>query len=166
MEYRLSQKGFTTVDKDKWPQKGPYNLISALNLLDRFFDPKKLLNDIHSTALRDNALVLMAIVLPIKQYVEFHPDGRRKTTADNVIHVEGRTFEEHLNSFVRNVVVQNGFEVIRWTKLPYLCEGDANRSFYKLDDCLFLLKAVPMAPGSGGYGTEGPEQSAHTIHEL
>ena len=80
MIWRLEQKGFRVLPKDAWQQRGPFNLISALNLLDRFYDPFKLLADIHAVALRDDALVLIAIVLPLTQYVEFHPDGQRVTT--------------------------------------------------------------------------------------
>ncbi|CAD5235130.1 unnamed protein product [Bursaphelenchus xylophilus] len=127
MEYRLKQKGFELLPKDDWTSKGPFNLISALNLLDRFFDPAKLLRDILSVAQRDNCLVIMAIVLPIRQYVEFHPDGTRKTQADTVINVTGRHYEEHLNTLITNVLRPNGFELVRWAKVPYLCEGDSKR---------------------------------------
>ncbi|CAD5228845.1 unnamed protein product [Bursaphelenchus okinawaensis] len=162
MEYRLRQKGFEVLPKDDWTSKGPFNLISALNLLDRFFDPAKLLRDLFYVAKRDKCMVLMAIVLPIKQYVEFHPDGRRKTKADTVINVFGRHYEEHLNTFVTNVLRPNGFELVRWAKVPYLCEGDANGAYYKLDDALLLLKPIESFTQAEPH----PHTNSHVIHEL
>lgn len=81
MEYRLRQKDFHVLPKEDWKSKGPFQLISALNLLDRFFDPDMLLADIHEVALRDGAQVLLGVVLPLSQYVEFHPAGRGNTRA-------------------------------------------------------------------------------------
>ncbi|KAI6210828.1 hypothetical protein M3Y96_00369400 [Aphelenchoides besseyi] len=127
MEWRLQQKGIHVLPKDDWKSRGPFNLISALNLLDRFYDPHKLLSDIREVALRDNALVLIAVVLPLRQYVEFHPDGKQKTAPNTNIHVIGRTYQSHLNSMARDVFRPAGFQVIRWTKLPYLCEGDLHQ---------------------------------------
>lgn len=75
MEWRLSQKGFHVLPKDDWKSRGPFNVISALNLLDRFYNPSKLLADIHEVALRDDSLVLMAVVLPLNQYIEFQAEG-------------------------------------------------------------------------------------------
>ena len=43
---------------------------------------------------------------------------------DQKINVHGRTFEQHANTLVQNEFIPAGFELIRWTKLPYLCEGD------------------------------------------
>jgi len=144
MEWRLKRKGFHVLPKDDWKSRGPFKLISALNLLDRFYDPAQLLADIHEVAKRDNALVLIAIVLPLSQYVEFHPDGRKKTTANSRIFVSGRNFHSHLNTLVKNVFHPAGYELLRWSKVPYLCEGDLHKPFYKLDDALFLLKAKPL----------------------
>uniref|UniRef100_A0A0K0DRM1 Uncharacterized protein n=1 Tax=Angiostrongylus cantonensis TaxID=6313 RepID=A0A0K0DRM1_ANGCA len=53
-----------------------FDLISVLNLLDRHYNPRKLLRDVYVAALRSNCSVLVAIVLPIDQYVEFHPSKR------------------------------------------------------------------------------------------
>jgi len=148
MEWRLRQKDFHVLPKDDWKSRGPFNLISALNLLDRFYDPQKLLADIHEVALRDDALVLMAVVLPLSQYVEFQVGGRQGNVPNSRIQVIGRTVQSHLNSIIRDVIKPAGFQVIRWTKLPYLCEGDVHKPFYKLDDFVFLLKALSRGGSS------------------
>jgi hypothetical protein len=127
MEWRLRQKEFHVLPKEDWKSRGPFNLISALNLLDRFHDPSQLLADIHEVSLRDNALVLMAVVLPLNQYVEFEVSGRNGNSPKNKIQVIGKTVQSHLNSIIRDVFRPAGFQVLRWTKLPYLCEGDVHK---------------------------------------
>jgi len=55
--------------------------------------------------------------------------------------ISGETFEEQVNS-TSLVMESAGFEVERWTRLPYLCEGDLGQSYYWLDDVVFVLKPV------------------------
>lgn len=40
------------------------------------------------------------------------------------LNVTGVKFEDHVNNLVTNTFLPAGFQLIRWTKLPYLCEGD------------------------------------------
>ncbi|RCN50574.1 DREV methyltransferase [Ancylostoma caninum] len=142
MQWRLRQQNFHEEDVEKWSSTSRrYNLISALNLLDRHYNPKKLLSDLHELALHSNCYVLMAVVLPVHQYVEFRPssaDSRNNTR----LKVSGNSFEQHASSLVENEFIPAGFEVVKWTKLPYLCEGDLNKPYYLLDDALFLLRPV------------------------
>ena len=55
---------------------------------------------------------------------------------------EGASFESSVAKFVSAVLIPLGFVVRAWTRVPYLCEGDANNEYYCLDDALFLLEAV------------------------
>ena len=68
------------------------------------------------------------------------------SAADNrpseVLHIQGRSFEEQISSFNRDVFRPAGLEVERLTRLPYLCEGDLEKSYYFLYDAVFVLKAV------------------------
>ncbi|MFH4976282.1 hypothetical protein AB6A40_002991 [Gnathostoma spinigerum] len=141
MKLRLRQRGYTVYPIEAWNTKGPFDLISALNLLDRHYDPDILLSELYAAASNGNGFVLLAIVLPVRQYVEFHPD-KQSTTADSLIPVEGETFEEQADWLVNYYFAPAGFRLIRWGKLPYLCEGDHMRAYYKLDDAVFLLQAV------------------------
>jgi SAM-dependent methyltransferase len=159
MEWRLAQRGFKLLPVDKWAQSGSYDLICALNLLDRHHDPMQLLSDIHRLALESGggSLVLLSLVLPVKQFVEFAPsNGSVGTTAAQSIFVftnfkkktflgfpifykgnllapnccEGyghNLFEAQASALVRDVFEPTGFQLLRWTKLPYLCEGDLAR---------------------------------------
>ena len=36
----------------------------------------------------------------------------------------GYSFEKQVEAVIQDVFLSRGFQVIRWTKLPYLCEGD------------------------------------------
>ena len=52
--------------------------------------------------------------------------------------MEGSTWEEQTNSLVRTFEKHN-FRVESFTRVPYLCEGDLEHSFYRLDDAVFVL---------------------------
>ncbi|KAI1730961.1 DREV methyltransferase domain-containing protein [Ditylenchus destructor] len=160
MEWRLAQKGFTVLAIDKWKNGGPYNLITALNLLDRHFNPTELLADLHEVASESNCLVMLSIVLPVRPYVEFNPNRTGSTQQLSSISVSGVRFEDHVNTLIRNTFQPAGFEVVRWTKLPYLCEGDMVRAFYKLDDAVFLLR--PIAKLSATSSSVSPTYQAYT----
>ncbi|KAE9415147.1 hypothetical protein Angca_004520 [Angiostrongylus cantonensis] len=143
MEWRLRSRNFIIEDVEAWSSSlYGFDLISVLNLLDRHYNPRKLLRDVYVAALRSNCSVLVAIVLPIDQYVEFHP-SKRTNRADVRLKVKGNTIEQQASSLVENEFIPLGFQVVRWTKLPYLCEGDLNRPFYVLEDVVFLLHPLP-----------------------
>lgn len=65
--------------------------------------------------------------------------GRDHSPEQNLI-ITGQTFEEQLLSVVNTVITPAGFYVEKFGRLPYLCEGDLEHSFYKLDDVIFLLR--------------------------
>lgn len=62
------------------------------------------------------------------------------------IRLEGQSFEEQVTCLVRHVFEPAGFELERFTRLPYLCEGDLQQSFYVLDDAVFVLKPRTQDP--------------------
>ncbi|GMR33313.1 hypothetical protein PMAYCL1PPCAC_03508 [Pristionchus mayeri] len=146
MQWRLRQRGFVVVDPNAWDQTHErYSLISALNLLDRHFSPRLLLSQLHKKAFDSGCDVLLSLVLPIKPYVEFHPNGT-SIRPDQYLAVAGHTLEEQVSSLVDGEFRQSGFEVVKWSKLPYLCEGDLHKPYYRLDDVLFRLR--PVAGGT------------------
>lgn len=65
--------------------------------------------------------------------------GASKQPTEN-INLKGRTFEDQCISLVRDVFEPAGFSLVRFTRVPYLCEGDLESSFYVLDDAVFVLK--------------------------
>lgn len=143
MQWRLRSKGFHIEDVERWSLSSRrYDLVSALNLLDRHYNPRQLLRNIHAVASRSSCLILLAVVLPMHQYVEFHP-SRGSTKADITLMIKGRTTEEQASFLVDKEFLPIGLEVLRWTKLPYLCEGDFSKPYYVLEDVVFLLRPVP-----------------------
>src|ERR1700722_17986445 len=62
----------------------------------------------HYFCCRCNCPVLLAVVLPLSQYVEFNPTNSRSTRADDCIQLAGRTFEEQADSFVKTLLQPAG----------------------------------------------------------
>ena len=57
------------------------------------------------------------------------------------VHVNGKAFEEQVSSLVKDVFEPAGLKVEKFTRLPYLCEGDMSHSYYWLNDVVFVLRA-------------------------
>lgn len=55
--------------------------------------------------------------------------------------ISGTKFEDQVASLVQDVFEPEGFQVMSWSRVPYLCEGDLRQSYYWLDDAIFVLKA-------------------------
>ncbi|CAI2356805.1 unnamed protein product [Caenorhabditis sp. 36 PRJEB53466] len=146
MRKRLSSKGFALVDAVEWANTDvKFDLITAFNLLDRHYSPSKLLQDLWNVAHRSNCNVIVSLVLPVSHYVEFNPNGT-STRPENFLNVQGRLYADHVHQMIINVFTPANFEVVRWTRLPYLCEGDMRYPAYYLPDAVFLLKPVEPKP--------------------
>ncbi|VDO93417.1 unnamed protein product [Soboliphyme baturini] len=142
MRLRLAEKGFRLIGIDEWLlDVYHFDVISCLNLLDRHPRPLLLLESIRSKALQDNSTVLLSAVLPWEQYVEFSETQSHVPLQKLAVH--GSTFEDQVASFVDVVLKPSLFAVEKWTRLPYLCEGDMYRSFYVLDCAVFVLRPLP-----------------------
>ncbi|KRY23760.1 Methyltransferase-like protein 9, partial [Trichinella patagoniensis] len=141
MRLRLRQHGIKVVGIDEWrDERFCFEIISCLNLLDRHAEPLTLLRHIHTKAVACNAYVLIAVVFPWYQFVEYTDHGKSNAPRE-WIDLNGNTFEEQLECFVKKVLQPSGFNVVRFTRLPYLSEGDMMKSFYVLDCALLLLTA-------------------------
>ena len=136
----LIKKGFEVLEIDRWAEKGrSYDLVSCLNVLDRCDKPLTMLDDIKQS-LRPNGIILLALVLPFSQYVEVNDGKRSDHRPSEVLAIEGQTFEKQLVSFTENVLRPKGLQVVSWAKLPYLCEGDIDLTYYWLYDVVLVLK--------------------------
>ncbi|PAA93925.1 hypothetical protein BOX15_Mlig009147g1, partial [Macrostomum lignano] len=147
MTWRLAERGYTVVDPITWLPTQPatdaepeldahYDLIGCFNLLDRCEAPLDLLAQAKRRLRPGSGRLLLAIVVPVRQFCEFAPGNRPA----QVLAVSGPTFEEQLASLVSNVLRPQGWAVERWAKAPYLCEGDLYQSFYHLTDAVLLLR--------------------------
>ena len=135
MRRSLQAKGFQVLEIDSWHFERQFDLIAALNLLDRCSEPLTLLSQIRSSLKAETGLALIAVVIPFRPYVEVTADHEPVEK----LNITGEGFVEQVQSLV-NVFESNGFEVIRWSRVPYLCEGDMAQAVYALDDAIFVLK--------------------------
>lgn len=132
-------------------------MISCLNLLDRCDEPLKILQQMHDS-LKPDGFVLLAVVLPFSPYVEYGTNFYKifiakklgfvlnvlgkKHLPKEVLPVTGSCFEEQVNSLAEDVLKPSGFDVVAWSRIPYLCEGDLRQSFYWLNDVIMVLKPI------------------------
>ena len=133
MQNLLATKNITVLPLEKWSSENKYDFISCLNLLDRCDNPRDIIKEIKKS-LKPNGIVLIALVLPFKPFVE----ARNSRKPKQPLHLKGSNFEEQAQNFVI-FVTDFGFKLKAWTRLPYLCEGDLTQSVYHLDDALFLF---------------------------
>ena len=109
-------------------------------LFHRCDKPLEMLHLIHQTlsALPEGkGYFLLGLVFPFYQYVE----SKSNHQPSEKLTVKGETFEHQVENFISNVLEPNGFELVKWTKVPYLSEGDLELSYFWLVDALFLLRA-------------------------
>nr|XP_045611367.1 protein-L-histidine N-pros-methyltransferase-like [Procambarus clarkii] len=118
-----------------------YDVVTCLNLLDRCDTPRTLLQNIHAKLAAHGALVV-ALVLPFSPYVEI---GTIDNLPSEELGVSGSTVEEQVNSLAGDVFPSLGYKLERWSRLPYLCEGDLDQAFYWLSDVVLVL-----VKGNGG----------------
>lgn len=139
MQKILARKQFKLLNCSSWHQQPDlkYDLIACLNLLDRCDQPITILQQMKSK-LKPTGLILMALVLPFNQFVEESVNNRPSES----IEITGLTFEEQLCSLDEKLFAPNGLKIVKWSKVPYLCEGDLDETFYRLTDSIIVLKPV------------------------
>ncbi|CAH8638127.1 unnamed protein product [Schistosoma intercalatum] len=147
MRWRLSKHGFTILDVDSWElmskefntPKVPshFDVISCLNLLDRCTAPITLLKRISQALKPTTGILILGIVLPLKQYVETTHDQRPIEVLEII---DSELWEIQLSSLINNILIPANYHVLRWTRLPYLCEGDFSKSFYYLNEIILVLQ--------------------------
>lgn len=137
MKWRLNEHGFKLLDTEEWfsDTQEKYDVISCLNLLDRCERPIEILEHIRSMLKPGSGRLLLAIVLPFSPYVEFGVGNHQMQH----LNICGKTFEEQVQSLTKNVLEPLGYVLERFSRLPYLCEGDLHHSFYYLSDAVFVL---------------------------
>lgn len=134
MQWRLSNYGYSILDTNEWKDL-KFNVITCLNVLDRCEKPLTLLKKIREHLHPNNSRVIISIVLPFKPYFEYNSDHH----PDESISIKGRLPEEQINEFIVDVFQPLGFRLKKLSRLPYLCEGDMERSYYFLSDYIFVL---------------------------
>lgn len=89
-----------------------------------------------------NKITVTEFTKIIKLY-PFSPSfpGSKTHEPTEFIHVKGSNFEEQVHHF-ESVFRLSGFEVEKFSRLPYLCEGDLRHSYYVLTDAMFVLRVA------------------------
>ncbi|KAG5498622.1 hypothetical protein JKF63_02908 [Porcisia hertigi] len=151
MRWRLRCRGYEVLPHDnpfymntpgKALERRYFDVISCNNVLDRADKPQTLLQEMRDS-LKPNGFLVLAVVLPWCPFVE---DGPRQRKPSEILPMEGgeccrgASFEQSLSKLVENVLVPMGFELIRWTRLPYLCEGNLRIEYALLNDAVFILR--------------------------
>ncbi|KAK3917897.1 putative NADH dehydrogenase [ubiquinone] flavoprotein 2, mitochondrial [Frankliniella fusca] len=134
----LARRKYRILEIENWANSGLWDVISCLNVLDRCSKPEELLAQIHDS-LTPEGKAIFAIVLPYQPYVEV--GGKGDHQPEERLPIEGISFDEQVASFVKNVLHPANFQVEKWTRLPYLCEGDLQQAYYWLSDAVFVRNA-------------------------
>ncbi len=121
-----------------------FDAISCLNLFDRCDKPLSLLNQI-KMALKPNGYLIVALVLPFKPYVEYNP-GNKPTEqlpfTTNWNSCGNSVVSDQIFILIEHVFKPVGFELVKFSRLPYLCEGNLSQSYFYLMDYLFVFRSV------------------------
>ena len=135
MQWRLARSGYTVLDPDDWGDR-KFDVITCLNVLDRCEKPISLLKQIASHLKAQTGRLIVSLVLPFKPYFEYneHP------LPQEYLSVQGCTPEEQINRLIKNLFEPLGFHVTKFSRLPYISEGDIERSYYFLFTYIFVLE--------------------------
>lgn len=151
MRWRLRRRGYEVLpyetpfvmDPAAQPVERRYfDVIACNNVLDRADKPATLLREMRDS-LKPDGLLVLAVVLPWCPFVE---DGTRQKTPSEQLPMKGgecckgASYEASACKLFENVLVPMGFELVRWTRLPYLCEGNLRNEYALLNDAVFVLK--------------------------
>eukprot|EP00126_Sphaerothecum_destruens_P001620 Sdes_comp15032_c0_seq1m3803 len=134
-----------------------FHIISCFNVLDRCDKPIQLLKEIHSLVSKNDGCVLLALVLPWSPMVETGTTTRAPLQSISESSINSYSEDHHRGSggyskrfswentvenIVENLISPCGFFVEKFSRVPYLCEGDCENPYYFLDDVIFLLKPI------------------------
>ena len=156
-----------------------FGAVALLNVLDRCDDPLGLLGAAVQR-LRPDGVLLVATVLPfcatvyegVKGKVGAHRAPRRglhlayhlRCGATKYKGFLGRgQFEAHLSGFVAATVGTLPLRVAAWTRVPYLCSGTTEHTYYHLDNALLVLRRTQDDGGGGApaaLGAPAPAMAA------
>ena len=141
----LKEKGIIVLDIDDWDiqqqqqTQRTFDAIACLNLFDRCEKPLTILQRVRK-ALKPGGILLIALVLPFRPYVEWNSDHRPLEyliAPSNESSSADLDFEKQIPLII-NKIEDQGFSVDAWSRVPYLCEGDMAQSLYVLSDAVFL----------------------------
>lgn len=137
----LRKRGYSVYEGDL--AKNPalvnevYDVVSLLNVLDRCEMPATLLR-VALSKLKQNGLLLIATPLPFHGHVSATVYGGDKQ--HETLFASTGTWEGDANTFFSAVLAPFGLSVERFTRLPYMSNGQHGP--YVLDDFVVVCKRV------------------------
>ena len=120
------------------PRDG-FDVVSALNLVDRVDAPTALLRDLRAAVNKTTGVVILAIVVPFRPFVE-RADGTRGKPSEFVDAPSSGSWETGVESLWTNLIKPSGFDLLKLSRVPYISEGDHKFGAYVLDDAVFVLR--------------------------
>ena len=149
-------RGTELAERPRAEQEGSFELVSMLNVIDRSRQPAGLLRAAHRLLDPERGWLLLATPLP---YRPFFYNGARTFApiAEESLALprarqwkpqEGGGEEEewalHAERLLERVLPQHGFEVVAFSRLPYISAGDADEDLAFLDDVMLLARPVRL----------------------
>ncbi|DBA01719.1 TPA: hypothetical protein N0F65_010129 [Lagenidium giganteum] len=147
----LNQRGYNAIETcdlahPNVQAQQPFEIISMLNVLDRADKPMTMLHQIREMLNPETGLFLLAVVLPFSAFVEV---GTQRVAPSERLPMQGGlcangdSFEAAASVLLRNVLQPAGFQLLQFSRVPYLCRGDMRQPYYVLSDAIFVLKVDP-----------------------
>uniref|UniRef100_A0A7S0EUT0 Methyltransferase domain-containing protein n=1 Tax=Hanusia phi TaxID=3032 RepID=A0A7S0EUT0_9CRYP len=140
----IARKGIEVVhtqDLNAFPSNR-YDVVMCFNVLDRCSCPQDLIFDMHRLAVQETGRIILAVALPFRPYVECGPMGKKCPPEQDLKLNSRASWEEAVNEFVEKILTPNKLEVLSFSRVPYLCQGDVDSPYYVLDDAVFVLRPV------------------------
>ena len=110
---------------------------------------------------RSCALLILAVVLPFRPHIEAGANQAQRAPVEQLDSMpRSGSFERSAAMLAAEVLEPAGFEVCSLSRVPYLCEGDAARAVYSLDNAIFVLRRDDCGwngPQEGGALEAAPE---------
>jgi len=148
MASRLRERGFVCHEVDlvdtPWPDDSRFEVVSALNVLDRTSRPYALVERMIERLTPQGVLVL-AVPLPLAPHVHV---GSSTVDPDELLPIDRRSFEDAANTLVTIALRPLGLELVAMSRVPYLSRGDRTTPVHVLDDCVLVLRRSVEATGT------------------
>ena len=114
-----------------------FDCVALLNVLDRCDAPRTLLRQLRELLKDDGGVLVLAVVLPFRPFVE---DGAENRAPREALGLDPNgAWEAGANQIWTEVLAPSGFKLERLARVPYISEGDQKHGAYILDDAVFVL---------------------------
>lgn len=130
---QLRRRGYRVLSLDLGRRGVPPELgadvVTCLHVLDRTAYPRSMLAHLRD-ALRPGGVLVLSLPLPLRPHVQ-----RAGHTADpeEPLPVGDAGFEASLARVQAELLAPAGLSVRAWSRMPYLCHGDAHNALHVLD---------------------------------